>query len=94
MKLSLKDISAIVALGIFFISAVSAGAVLKKNVDESKQKIEKLESSQINYAVQQGKVEEKLENLEEQNKELKQEIKEQLKEQSSLILEAIRSKKK
>lgn len=94
MKPDLKNIGVFLTIGTMLVGGIASGAILKKNVEESKEKIEKISDAQIQYAVQQGKVEEKLENLEEQNKELKNELKETLKEQQTILLEAIKAKKR
>lgn len=89
MKIDLKNLGIYLTVGTLIIGTISGGAIAKKNIEDSKAKISELEKAQIQYAVQQGKVETKLEGLEQTNQEIKQDIKENQK----ILLEELKKRR-
>ena len=88
-NVKIKDIASYTSIIVLIVGVIYTGAIAKQDVDESKQKITKLEQAQIDYQTQQAVLTEQTETL----KESVDELKESVRDGNKALLEAIQKKR-
>ena len=87
--MKIKDITSYTSIIVLIVGVIATGAIAKQNIDESKQKITKLEQAQIDYQTQQAVLTEQTKTLKESVDELKEEIE----QGNKVLLDELRKRK-